>query len=222
MSASFQFGCRTLAAAFLSDQGVSQALRARLWQGPGKFLPSEHRQLLERRLPDSGRFGIVVARKQDLRAARAAASELLRYDRSLRGRGRRDGRVLPAPGQPDARLSLLSRAHFLQRRALLQANATVVWHRAIRMKPEGLKVAMHGSSRLRRQRICSRGYVFSQAWHCCGLPQNLHSIPVLLTAQDETPQLKGLSYSMRRTNRFHPARDAANAESRIQPMRGAL
>ena len=146
MSASLQFGCRNLVAAFLSDQGVSQALRARLWLGPGKFLPSEHRQLLERRLPDSGRFGIVVARKQDLRAVWAAASELLRYDLSWRVHGRRDGRVLHARGRPDVRLRLPSRVNFLQRRALLQANAMVAWHLAIRMKPADLKAAMHGSS----------------------------------------------------------------------------
>ena len=221
MNASLQFGCTTLAAAFLSDRGVSQALRARLWQGPGKFLPSEHRRLLERRLPESGRFGIVVARKQDLRAARAAASELLRYDLSLRAHGRRDGRVLHARGRPDGRLHLLSRAHFLQRHALLQANATVVSHPAIRMKPADLKAAMHGSSPRHRQRICARGYVFSQTWHRCGMRQNLSPIPVLLPVQDEMRRLKGLSYSMRRTSRCRPARDAANAESRTRPMREA-
>ncbi len=221
MSASLQFGCRTLAAAFVSDRGVSQALRARLWQGPGKFLPSEHRQLLGRRLPESGRFGIVVARRQDLRVARAAASELLRYDLSLRVRGRRDGRVLHARGRPDARLRLLSRAHFLQRRALLQANAMVVWHRAIRMKPADLKAAMHGNSPRHRQRICARGYVFSQTWRRCGMRQNLNPIPVLLPVQGEMRRLKERSYSMIRTSRCRPGRDAANAESRTRPMREA-
>ena len=221
MSASLQFGCTNLAAAFLSDRGVSQALRARLWQGPGKFLPSEHRQLLERRLPDSGRFGIVVARKQDLRAARAAASALLRYDLSLRGHGRRDGRVLHARGRPDARLPLLSPAHFLQRRARLQANAMDVWHLAIRMKPADLKAAMRGNSPRHRRRICARGYVFSQTWRRCGMQQNLKPIPVLLVVRGEMQRLKQRSYSMKRTSRCRPARDATTAGSRTQRMREA-
>ncbi len=221
MNASLQFGCRTLRAAFLSDQAVSQALRARLWQGPGKFLPSEHRQLLERHLPDSGRFGIVVAKKQDLRAAQAAPSELLRYDLSWRAHGRRDGRVLHARGRPNARLRLPSRVNFLQRRALLQANAMVVSHPSIRMKPAELKAAMNGSSPRHRQRICARGYVFSQTWRRCGMKQNLNPIPVSLLVQGEMRRLKERSYSMRRTSRCRLARDAATAGSRTQRMREA-
>ncbi len=221
MNASLQFVCRTLAAAFVSDRGVSQALRARLWQGPGKFLPSEHRQLLERHLPDSGRFGIVVAKKQDLRAAQAAPSELLRYDLSWRAHGRRDGRVLHARGRPNARLRLLSRVNFPQRRALLQAIAMGVSHLAIRMKPADPKAAMHGSSPRHRQRICARGYVFSQSWRRCGLQQNLTPIPVLLPVRGEMRPLKERSYSMKKTSRCRPARDAATAGSRTQRMREA-
>lgn len=213
------FGCSTLAAVFLSDQGVSQAPRARLWPGPGKFSPSEHRQLLERSLPGSGRFRTVVARKRDLRATRAAAFELLRFDLSSLARDPKDGHVLHARGLPDARLSLPSRVNFLQRRAFLPVNAMVVSHLPIRMKPEDPQ-AMHVSSPRDRQRICARGYVFSLSLWRCGLQANLNSL-ALLTAKGEMRRLKEPSYSMRRKSRFRPARDAATVGSRTQRMREA-
>jgi hypothetical protein len=116
-------------------------------------------------------------------------------------------------------LHLLSRVTFLQRRALLQANATVAPHLAFRMKPEDLKAPAQGSSRLHRQRICARECVFSQTWHHCGPQQN--PIPVLLAAQGGMRRLKERSYSMRRTIRCRPGRDAAIAESHTQRMREA-
>jgi len=221
MNPGFHFGCGMSAAASLSDRGASQSPQARPWPDPDRFSPSERRRFLELRQPGSGRSGISVARMRDLRAVRATVPEPLRYDLSLRGHGREDGRVLHAQGRPDARLPLLSRVTFLQRRALLQANATVALHLGIRMKPEDLKTPTHESSRLHRERICAQGRVFSQTSRCCGLQQNLNPIPVLLTAQGGMRRLKERSYSMRRTIRCRPGRNAATAESHIQRMREA-
>jgi hypothetical protein len=89
------------------------------------------------------------------------------------------------------------------------------------MNPEYLKAPAQGSSQLHRRRICAQGRVFSQTWRCCGLQQNLNSIPVLLAAQGGMRRLKERRYSMRRTIRCRPGRNAAIAESHTQRMREA-
>ena len=210
-----------ISAASLNGRGVSRSSQARLWPGPGRLSLSAHPQILERRLPGSGRFGIVVARTQDLRAAQAAASELLRFGLSLLGRDRKDGRVLHALIPRDVRLPLPSRVNFLQQRAVVQPYAMVGWHLAIQMNPEDPQLAMNASSPRHPHGICARGCVFSQASRRCGRKQNRKPIPVLPPVRGEMRRPQAPGYSTRRTIRSRPVPDATIVGSHIQRMREA-
>jgi hypothetical protein len=224
MNTGLHFGCGISAAASLSDRGVSQSSRVRLWPGPCRFLPSEHRRPSKRNRPGSGRSGIAVAKRRDLRAERVAVSELLRYAPSSREHGRRDGLGLPVPAPQGGRSRLPSRVDSLRLCARSLPTATVVWHLAVRPQPEYRQVAMHANSPLKGQRICAQGRGFSQVRRCHEPQRIPNQLLALLTApggkRHSTRLVRGRS--TKRTNRFHPGQDAATAESRIPRMRGAL
>ncbi len=223
MNPGFHLGCRMPAVASLSGRAVEQSSRAHLWPSRGRFSLSEHRRFSKRHQPGSGRFGIVVAKKQDLRAVRPAVSEPLRHGPSLREHGRRDGQVLRVPARRGGRSRLPSRADSLRPHAGYLLIATVAWHLAVRPQPEYRQVAIHANSRWSGQKICAQGRVFSQLRRCHGRWRIPDQLLALLTApggkRHSTDPVRGRS--MKRTNRFHPARDAATAESRIRRMRGA-
>ena len=221
MNTGFHFRCGISAGASPSDRGVSQSSRVRLWPGPSRFSLSEHQQPSKQNQLGSGRSGIAVGRRRDLRAVWPAVSGPLRYDPSSPEHGRRDGRglrVLAPQGGPSR---LPSRAHSLRRSARSRQTEMVAWHLAVRPQPEYRQVAMHANSCRKEQRICAQRRVFSQLRRCHGRRRIPNQLLALLTAPGGMRQLKERSYSMRRTTRCRPGRNAAIAESHIQRMREA-
>ncbi len=182
MNASLHFGYGISAAASLSDRGVSQSSRVRLWPGPGRFSPSEHRRPSKRNQPGSSRSGIAAAKRRDLRAVWAAVSAPLRYDPSSRARGRRDGRGLRVPAPQGGLSRLPSRADSLRFYACSLPTATIAWHLAVRPQPECQAVAMHANSLRKRQKIYARGRGFSQVRRCHGPRRIPNQLLALLTA----------------------------------------
>ena len=253
MNSGFHFGCGISAAASLIDRGASQSPQARPWPDPDRFSPSERRQSLGLCPLASGRSAIVVARRRDLRAAvlvRAAASEPLRHARSSHGRDRRDGRALRAQEPRGGQLRLLSRATFLRWHACSLQTSTVVWHLAMRMKPEDPKAAMLGNLRLGSQRVSAWRCVFSgpstehrpsgtvaisvreisdsRISHCSGPWQDPNQAQALLTAQAGNQGLTVLargysreSYSRKKMIRYRLGRNAATSGFRTQRLREA-
>lgn len=99
----------------------------------------------------------------------------------------------------------------------------VVWHLAVRLKPEDLKAALLGKLCLLRHEACALPRFFFRAFHCRE-PQRIPSPdPALLKGRRGMRDLtgQGRSHSMTRKNRCRPDRDAAIAESRTRRMREA-
>jgi len=253
MDTAFHLACTISASGSIGGREALQSSRAHLSRGPNRFSPSERWQSLGLRPLASGRSAIVVARRRDLRAAvlvRAAASEPLRHARSSHGRDRRDGRALRAQEPRGGQLRLLSRATFLRWRACSLQTSAVVWHLALRMKPEDPKAAMLGNLRLHSQRVCASRCVFfapstvrrpsrtvaisvrgisdSQICHCPGPWEDQNRAQALLTEQAGTQERTVLargcsrkSYSRKKMTRYRLGRNAATSGLRTQRLREA-